>query len=169
MEQRNMDYHLHTLHSPDAEQSVDELCQTALARGVQEICLTEHMDLGHPDPINAVPPLMDAYRQDVNDARRRYLQLTIRMGLEIGDIPQTREETHRFAIEYQRALRNEGYVSALDKIEGVGPKRRSELMKYFKTVRAVKEADVDRLRLVVPKNTAQKIYDCFHNEEENGK
>ena len=96
VEQRNMDYHLHTLHSPDAEQSVDELCQTALARGVQEICLTEHMDLGHPDPINAVPPLMDAYRQDVNDARRRYPQLTIRMGLEIGDIPQTREETRRF-------------------------------------------------------------------------
>lgn len=114
----------------------------------------------------------------VKDERHRTRALISPDGLEIGIssnqavfalVGRIQEETHRFAIEYQRALRNEGYVSALDKIEGVGPKRRAELMKYFKTVRAVKEADVDRLRLVVPKNTAQKIYDCFHNEEENGK
>lgn len=76
------------------------------------------------------------------------------------------EETHRFAIEYQRLLRNEGYASALDKIEGVGPKRRADLIKYFKSIKAIKAASVSQLRLVVPKNTAQAVYDYFHNGEE---
>lgn len=76
------------------------------------------------------------------------------------------EETHRFAIEYQRLLRNEGYASALDKIEGVGPKRRADLIKYFKSIKAIKAASVSQLRLVVPKNTAQAVYDYFHDGEE---
>ena len=79
----------------------------------------------------------------------------------VGNI---QEETHRFAIEYQRALRNEGYVSALDRIDGVGPKRRADLIKYFKTVKAIRAASVSQLNLVVPKNTAQAVYDYFHNE-----
>ena len=49
MEQRKMDYHLHTLHSMDGRQSMDELCQTMIERGVQEICLTEHIEPGHPE------------------------------------------------------------------------------------------------------------------------
>ena len=76
------------------------------------------------------------------------------------------EETHRCAIEYQRSVRSEGYTSVLDKIPGVGEKRRTDLMKYFKTVRAIKEADVEQLRLVVPKNTAQAIYDFYHGKED---
>ena len=59
------------------------------------------------------------------------------------------------AIDYQRSLRNESYASALDKIPGVGPKRRTDLMKAFKSVRAIREAELEQLKLVVPKNTAQ--------------
>ena len=81
----------------------------------------------------------------------------------VGNI---QEETHRTAIEYQRSLRNESYGSALDKIEGVGPKRRNDLIKYFKTVKAIREADVQQLSLVVPKNTAQAVYDYFHSRED---
>lgn len=81
----------------------------------------------------------------------------------IGNI---QEETHRTAIEYQRSLRNEGYTSTLDKIPGVGEKRRSDLLKAFKTVRAIREAELAQLRLVVPKNTAQAVYDYFHPTEE---
>lgn len=109
----------------------------------------------------------------VKDDRHRTRALISPDGHEIGInanpavfalIGGIQEETHRFAIEYQRALRNEGYVSALDKIPGVGPKRRAELMKYFKSVKAVKEASVDTLRLVVPTNAANAIYDYFHND-----
>ena len=111
----------------------------------------------------------------VKDDRHRTRALISPDGHEIGIssnqavfalVGNIQEETHRFAIEYQRALRNEGYVSALDKIDGVGPKRRADLMKYFKSVKAVREASVEQLRLVVPKNTAQTVYDYFHHEEE---
>ena len=118
----------------------------------------------------------------VKDDRHRTRALITPDGHEIGIstnqavfalVGSIQEETHRFAIEYQRSLRKEGYVSALDKIDGVGEKRRNELIKYFKSVKAVREASVEQLRLVVPKNTAQAVYDYFHrednkNESDNG-
>ena len=91
MEQRRMDYHLHTLHSMDGRQTVDELCRTMVERGVQEICLTEHIEPGHPDPEMDIPPIWDVYLAEVAAARRTYPQLTIRAGVEIGDNPLLRE------------------------------------------------------------------------------
>ena len=80
----------------------------------------------------------------------------------IGNI---QEETHNTAIDYQRKLRAEGLHSRLDDIPGVGPKRREDLLKAFKTVKAIKEAGVEQLRLVVPKNTAETVYFYFHQQE----
>ena len=79
------------------------------------------------------------------------------------------EETHRFAIEYQRSLRNESYASKLDAIPGVGEKRRADLLKYFKSVKAIREASVEQLALVVPRNTAAEIYAYFRSEESEEK
>ena len=70
MEQRRMDYHLHTFHSMDGRQSVDELCASMVAKGVQEICLTEHIEPGHPEKDMDVPPIWDVYFNEVNAARR---------------------------------------------------------------------------------------------------
>ena len=81
-------------------------------------------------------------------------------------IGQIQEETHRFAIEYHRQLQA-GHVktSVLDKIPGVGEKRRTDLLKHFKTIKAIKAASVEQLREIVPKNTAQAVYDHFHSKE----
>ncbi|MBQ8800679.1 MAG: excinuclease ABC subunit C, partial [Clostridium sp.] len=80
-------------------------------------------------------------------------------------IGQIQEETHRFAIEYHRQLQS-GHVktSTLDKIPGVGPKRRSELLKAFKTIKAISSAPLEELEKVVPKNTAQAVYQYFRTE-----
>ena len=110
----------------------------------------------------------------VKDERHRTRALVTPDGKEIGIqnnqavyslIGTIQEETHRSAIEYQRILRYEGYASELDKISGVGEKRKTELLKKFKTVKAVKEASLDELRTVVPRNTAESIYRYFHHEE----
>ena len=90
MKQRKMDYHLHTLHSFDGRQTADELCRTMLEKGVEEICLTEHIEPGHPDPTCDVPPLWDVFFQEIREARQCYPQLTIRTGVEIGDNPVCR-------------------------------------------------------------------------------
>ena len=127
--------------------------------------LTACRDLGVSVPIFGM----------VKDDRHRTRALISPEGREIGIsgnqavfslIGNIQEETHRSAITYQRSLRNEGYHSSLDKIEGVGPKRRTDLLKAFKSVKAIREASPEQLRLVVPKNTAQAVYDYFHSKED---
>lgn len=112
----------------------------------------------------------------VKDDRHRTRALISPEGKEIGIstnqavfslVGNIQEETHNTAIEYQRFLRTKSYGSTLDEIPGVGPRRRNDLIKYFKSVKAIKNAEVSQLQLVVPKNTAQAIYDYFHGNEES--
>ena len=111
----------------------------------------------------------------VKDDRHRTRALVTPDGREIGIrgnqavfslIGNIQEETHRTAIGYQRELRGESYASSLEKIPGVGPKRRADLLKAFKSVRAIREASPEQLRLVVPTNTAQEVFAYFHNRED---
>ena len=74
------------------------------------------------------------------------------------------EETHRFAITYQRSLRSKRIGSKLDSIPGVGEKRRNDLLKAFKSVKAVSGATEEELAKIVPKNTAAAVYRHFHEE-----
>lgn len=109
----------------------------------------------------------------VKDDRHRTRALITSDGQEIGIVGNQavysfigtiQEEVHRFAIEYHRSLRNESIGSGLDAIPGVGEKRRNMLLKHFKTLKAIKNADEAALAVVVPKNTAKAIYEYFHQE-----
>lgn len=80
-------------------------------------------------------------------------------------ITRIQDEAHRFAIEYHRSLRSKGQVrSILDDIEGIGDTRRKALMKYFKSIEAVREADVEELSQVPGMNrkAAESVYSFFH-------
>ena len=82
-------------------------------------------------------------------------------------VGQIQEETHRFAIEFhrqQQASHLKG--SALDEIPGVGPTRKAQLLKAFKSVKAVRGASLEELSAVVPKNTAQAVYSHFHKPQD---
>ncbi len=84
-------------------------------------------------------------------------------------ITRVQDEAHRFAIEYHRSLRSKAQVkSALDEIPGVGPSRRKALMRRFKSIEEVKNAEVEALAGVdeIPESVARKIYDFFHNSGE---
>ena len=111
----------------------------------------------------------------VKDDRHRTRALVTPEGKEIGIqgnqaifslIGQIQEETHRFAIEFNRQQRK-GRVqgSVLDRIPGVGEKRRAQLLKHFKSVRAIREAPLEELEQVVPKNTAQAVFRYFREVE----
>lgn len=76
------------------------------------------------------------------------------------------DEVHRFAIEYHRSLRSKVQVkSILDDIDGIGPKRRKQLMKHFLSLDAIKEATVEELAGVESMNerAARKVYEFFHS------
>ena len=70
-----------------------ELCETMLARGVQEIALTEHIEPGHPEEEMDVPPVWADWFAEIARCRAAYPALVIRSGIEIGDNPLCRAET----------------------------------------------------------------------------
>ena len=77
-------------------------------------------------------------------------------------IGKIQEETHRFAIEFNRSKRRRRVSgSELDKIKGVGPARRAALLKSFRSVKAIRAANVDELAEVVPENIARSIREYF--------
>ena len=81
----------------------------------------------------------------------------------IGNI---QEETHRFAITYHRQLRSKRLrYSALDQIPGIGPKRKQELLKTFKSLTAIGQASLNELERLLPKDAAMAVYQHFHQEE----
>ncbi len=111
----------------------------------------------------------------VKDDRHRTRALITPEGMEIGIqanpaafalVGRIQEETHRFAIEYHRSLRDSVRGSSLDKIPGVGEKRRNDLIRHFGTIKAIRAAGVEELRAVVPKNTAAAVYEYYHGSEE---
>ena len=79
-------------------------------------------------------------------------------------ITRIQDEAHRFAIEYHRSLRSKNQVkSVLDDIPGVGPARRKALMRHFKSMQEIKEADVQTLMQIpeIPEHIAEEIVKFF--------
>ena len=108
----------------------------------------------------------------VKDDRHRTRALITPEGREIGIvgnpavfslIGQIQEETHRFAITFHHESHTKSTLkSALDGIPGVGEKRKAELRKHFGTIKAIREADVEQLTVVLPRNVAQTLWNHFH-------
>lgn len=72
------------------------------------------------------------------------------------------DEVHRFAITYHRKLRSKAQTkSILDEIEGVGPKRKKQLMNHFKSFKRIKEASIEELAEIVPIEVAKKIHNAL--------
>ena len=77
-----------------------------------------------------------------------------------------RDEAHRFAIGTHRNKRAKSiYKSRVDEIEGIGAKRKRDLLSYFGSAEEIAQAEVKDLQKVsgISKKTAEKIYKYFHN------
>ncbi len=82
-------------------------------------------------------------------------------------IVRLRDEAHRFAITYHRALRGKHTVSSkLDEISGIGEKRRKALLKRFRSIEKMKEATLEELAAVDGMNrpAAESVYKQLHRE-----
>lgn len=78
---------------------------------------------------------------------------------------RVRDEAHRFGITYHRKLRSKRVISSeLDKVEGVGAKRREVLLKEFGSVKKILEEDVESLARFVPRKVAENILDTLKNK-----
>ena len=69
------------------------------------------------------------------------------------------EEVHRFAINYHRTIKNKGMLaSVLEMVPGIGEARRKQLLKEFSSLKKIKEASVDELEKVLPRDVAINLY-----------
>ena len=111
----------------------------------------------------------------VKDDRHRTRALVTAEGQELGIqqspplfalVGQIQEEVHRFAITYHHEKHTKSALtSRLDGIPGVGDVRKKALLKHFKSVRAIAQAELPQLEAVVPKAAARAVYDHFHKED----
>lgn len=73
-------------------------------------------------------------------------------------IQRIRDEAHRYGITAHRKKRQKlGMASQLDTIPGIGPARRKSLLKHFGSVDKIREASIEELTAIVPKDAAQSI------------
>ena len=85
-------------------------------------------------------------------------------------LQRIQDEVHRFAITFHRQLRSKNsFSSQLDGIEGLGPKRKQNLMKYFKSLTKIKEASVDEIVAVgIPRAVAEAVHQHLNLEVDSG-
>ena len=82
-------------------------------------------------------------------------------------LQRIQDEVHRFAITFHRQLRSKNsFSSQLDGIDGLGPKRKQNLMKHFKSLTKIKEASVDEIVEVgVPRLVAETVQRKLNPQE----
>ena len=81
-------------------------------------------------------------------------------------LQRIQDEVHRFAITFHRQLRSKNsFASKLDNIEGLGPKRKKNLLKEFKSLKNITAASVEDLRKAgLPETVAKNVYRHLHQE-----
>ncbi|HEW8816949.1 TPA: excinuclease ABC subunit UvrC [Streptococcus pneumoniae] len=82
-------------------------------------------------------------------------------------LQRIQDEVHRFAITFHRQLRSKNsFSSQLDGIDGLGPKRKQNLMRHFKSLTKIKEASVDEIVEVgVPRAVAEAVQTKLNPQE----
>lgn len=83
-------------------------------------------------------------------------------------LTRIQDEVHRFAITFHRDKRSKRALhSELDDIPGIGPKTKVQLIKAFKTIKKIKEADIEAISTIIGRKKAEIIINYFKNKEEN--
>ena len=74
-------------------------------------------------------------------------------------LTRIQDEVHRYTITYHKTLRDKGSIaSILDNIEGIGPKRKKQLIKEYGSVKKMEEASIDELKKIVPEAVAIELH-----------
>lgn len=181
-------FRIKSVIGPDDYSSLKEVIERRFRRGVEEKKEDKNSSFSNfPDLI-----MMDGGKGQVNAAKEILdkLKLNIEIcGLVKDDFHRTRgiiynneefnvdlnsraykmiykiqEEAHRFAINYHRNLRSKTmFKSELDDIKLIGPKRKENLLKHFKSIDKIKKASIQELMEVesMNENSAESLYEHF--------
>ncbi|MDE5539521.1 MAG: excinuclease ABC subunit UvrC, partial [Bacilli bacterium] len=88
-------------------------------------------------------------------------------------LTRMQDEVHRYTINYHRTIRSKGAIaSVIDNIEGIGEKRKKELIKTFGSVNKMRNASIDELKKILPENIALNLkayLKSIQEEQKNNK
>ncbi len=83
-------------------------------------------------------------------------------------LTRMQDEVHRYTINYHRTIRSKGSISSiLDHIEGIGEKRKKELIKTFGSVSKIEEAPLEEIEKILPKEIAINLKKYLKSRKEN--
>jgi excinuclease ABC subunit C len=81
-------------------------------------------------------------------------------------LQKIRDEAHRFAITFHRQVRSKkAFNTTLTDIEGIGEATANKLLKHFKSVKKIKEADVESLAAVIGTDKAEKVFNTIQQKK----
>lgn len=81
-------------------------------------------------------------------------------------LTRMQDEVHRYAISFHKNVRSKSlFASLLDDVEGIGPKRKKQLLNRFKSVKRMKEASIDEFKDILPTQVAEELYRSLHRNE----
>lgn len=84
-------------------------------------------------------------------------------------LERMQDEVHNFTINYHKQIRSKGSLeSVLDNIEGIGAKRKKELLKKYHTITKLKELTTEQLMEILPEKTARNLYDFLKEYNKEG-
>lgn len=79
-------------------------------------------------------------------------------------LTRMQDEVHRYAISFHKNVRSKSlFSSILDEIDGIGPKRKKQLLNKYKSVKKMKEASLEDLQQILPNKVAQQLYTSLHD------
>ena len=82
-------------------------------------------------------------------------------------LTRMQDEVHRYTISYHRTIRSKGAISSvLDNIEGIGAKRKKELIKTFGSLAKIRDAKLEELTAILPENIAIRLQEYLREKEE---
>ncbi len=74
-------------------------------------------------------------------------------------LTRMQDEVHRYAISFHKNVRSRSlFASILDRVEGIGPKRKKQLLNRFKSVKRMREASIDELKEILPDKVAEELF-----------
>jgi excinuclease ABC subunit C len=154
---------------------MQEFISRAIARGKFDLIIVDggpaQWNIAHQTAPNV--PILGVTKGEVRDGDEHFIMPDHTVSRDLAKnskiflmLRAVRDEAHRFAISFHRAMRAKTMVaSRLDEIEGIGPSRKRALLHYFGSVRQIADADMAAL-LKVPglgSTAAGKIYSYFHS------
>ena len=85
-------------------------------------------------------------------------------------LTRMQDEVHRYTISYHRTIRSKGAISSvLDNIEGIGTKRKKELIKTFGSISKIENASIEELSKIIPEATAIRLQEYLKEKDEEKK